>query len=343
MAKQNEGLPFGIGLLLNTGGVMQKNILDYKNGFDITTYHLLSMFQKTTQMFEYGGDFDEDDKISKHILESITQIKGFSVISKENGKLYANVGLLGGVPRYDYLPSKLIVNNPYIPINTQYTIDEDCVFFKNDEFAWGLFPVHTYFAEKLKTNDMSRRVLLVNTRAMQMLYSNDASTNEAIKEAFRKLENGELSAIFDKNGLPDAENVKSYPFGSKESSQTLIQLLEDYQYQRGSWWNEMGVQSNYNMKRETITSSENILNVDSLLPFADNMLNTRKENVEKVNKMFGRNWTVEFSSAWTKLRKEIAQKEAILANEANQNESDESLTVRQEKEVEENEDNEARS
>ena len=46
------------------------------------------------------------------------------------------------------------------------------------------------------------------------------------------------------------------------------------------------------------------------------MLEARKECVEKVNKMFGRNWTVDFSSAWKKIRKEIAQKEEALEAEA---------------------------
>ena len=35
------------------------------------------------------------------------------------------------------------------------------------------------------------------------------------------------------------------------------------------------------------------------------MLKCRKLGAEQVNKMFGTNWTVEFSSAWKKLRKEI--------------------------------------
>ena len=59
------------------------------------------------------------------------------------------------------------------------------------------------------------------------------------------------------------------------------------------------------MKRETITANENILNVDGLLPLCDDMLRCRKLGAEQVNKMFGTNWTVEFSSAWKKLRKEI--------------------------------------
>lgn len=316
---QNDGL-YDLALMLNTGLVQQKNILNFKDNNDIVMYHLMSMFNKTNSMFEYGGDFDEEDKITKRWLESITQLKGYSCIHKDKNKkgdLYCDWALLGGKPRYDYLPENLIVNNPYSKINEQFVIDENCVLFRNDTFAWGLYPLHLYYANQLKDNDQSRRVLLVVSRAMQLLYSADSDTSKAIENAFKKLEAGELAAIFDNNAMSDEfEQIKSLDFSSKQTSQTLIQLLEDKQYCKGSWWNEMGVQSNYNMKRETITSSENILNVDSLLPFADNMLNARKEDVEKVNEMFDRHWTVDFSSAWKKIRKEIKQKEEALEAEA---------------------------
>ncbi len=308
MAKQDTNLlaNFGLSALFNYGGIQPKNILNFTDNNDITMYHLMSMFQKTNSMFEYGGDFGKgkSELIEKRYLEMLVQLKGYCCISEVKGKLYCNFGTLGGEPRYDYLPSKFIVNNPYIPINKQYTIDKDCVLFKNDMFGWGLYPLNLYYAVKLRDNDQSRRVMMITSRAMQILYSTDTDTTKAIKQAYRELEKGELSAIFDDNVM--GEQLKSIPFGAQQSSQTFIQLLEDYQYNKGSWWNEMGIQNNYNMKRETITSSENILNIDSLLPFSDNMLNARKENIDKINKMFGTNWTVDFGSAWKKLRNEIA-------------------------------------
>ena len=308
---------YGLGLLINQGCVQQKNILNFKNNNDIIMYHLMMMFQKTMSMFEYGGDFDKEEKISLRWLEGSTQIKGYTCIHEWKGKLYCDWALLGGKPRYDYLPEKLIVNNPYTGCNKTYTIDKDCVMFKNDEFGWGLYPIHCYYANKLCDNDQSRRVLMIMTRAMQMLYSSDEDTTKAIQEAFRKLTDGELAAIFDDNAISEAfDQIKSLPFGAQASSQTMIQLLEDSQYFKASWWTDRGVQANYNMKRETITSSENILNVDSLLPFSDNMSKSREKNVEKVNKMFGRKWTVDFGSAWKKLRKELKQKEEALAVEA---------------------------
>ena len=101
-------------------------------------------------------------------------------------------------------------------------------------------------------------------------------------------------------------NLKqALPLAAQTSAQTIIQLLERTQYIKGSWLNELGVQSNYNMKRETITANENILNVDNLLPFTDNMLYSRNEAMKELERVFGLKWTYKFSSSWQKLRTEI--------------------------------------
>ena len=183
------------------------------------------------------------------------------------------------------------------------------------------------YATKMTDNDLSRRLLMVNTRALNLLLAKDSDVFNSLMEVLRKLENGELSAILDDN-LEMVDTLKSIPFGVEKSSQTFIQLLEDMQYCRGSWWNDMGVQSNYNMKRESITSSENILNVDSLMPFADTMLEQRQLAVEKINKRFGVEWTVDYSSAWKKLRTELKLKEEQLRKET-ENIGKDSVTVTQ--------------
>ena len=279
-------------------------------------HQMMLMFIKTNTMFEYGGDFgkDKSDKITKRYMELVIQSRGYCAIAEKDDKLYATFGTLGGRPRWDYLPSKAIIANPYIPLYKECIIDEDCVVIPNDAMYYGLMPLHLYYATKMTDNDLSRRLLMVNTRALNLLVAKDSDVFNSLEKLLEKLENGELSAILDDTTLP-VDNLKSIPFGTDKSSQTFIQLLEDMQYCRGSWWNDMGVQSNYNMKRESITSSENILNIDSLMPFADTMLEQRQLAVEKINKMFDVNWTVDYSSAWKKLRTELKLKEQQLVKE----------------------------
>ena len=143
---------------------------------------------------------------------------------------------------------------------------------------------------------------------MNIAVAENKNDKDELDNLFKSLKNGEVKAILSKNF---EEKLYTLPFGSDGSSQTIIQLLEDKQYIKGSWLNELGIQSNYNMKRETITANENMLNIDNLLPFTDDMYNSRKIGIEKVNEMFGLEIKFGFSSAWKKLRDEISKIENV--------------------------------
>ena len=62
---------------------------------------------------------------------------------------------------------------------------------------------------------------------------------------------------------------------------------------------------NYNMKRESITSSEAQLGEGALLPKPDDMMDMRKMAVKDIRDVFDETWTVEFSSAWRDLHQSI--------------------------------------
>ena len=92
---------------------------------------------------------------------------------------------------------------------------------------------------------------------------------------------------------------------SASSNNTIISLIELLQYHRANWFNDIGLSSNYNMKREALNSGESSMNNDILLPLIDNMLVCRKEAVEKVNAKYGTNIQVELTSSWEDNQEEI--------------------------------------
>ena len=75
-------------------------------------------------------------------------------------------------------------------------------------------------------------------------------------------------------------------------------LIESIQYIKGSWYNEIGINAAFNMKREAINEAEATLNEDILYPTVDLMLECRQVALEKVNKMYGTNISVELDSIW---------------------------------------------
>ena len=78
----------------------------------------------------------------------------------------------------------------------------------------------------------------------------------------------------------------------------ITQLIELIQYYKASMYNELGLNANYNMKRERLNLGEVSMNVDVLLPYVDNMLKERQNAVEKINAMFDTEISVKLASSW---------------------------------------------
>ena len=71
------------------------------------------------------------------------------------------------------------------------------------------------------------------------------------------------------------------------------------------------------MKREYLSAEEIAANTDVLLPLVDDMLQCRQDALEKVNKMFGTNITVEKNSSWDNKARESEAEIKSMENESN--------------------------
>ena len=269
------------------------------NQEELVQYHVMSMLNKTARMFDVDG---LPETIKLRDLELLIQTSGYAIIVEEDGKHYALYGTLGGEPNQNYMPTIAVVANPYLKLSKTYTIGKDCVIIPNDTFYMGLLPMDKYYGKQLATTDISMDMLVVNTRAQFALLADNDNAKRSCEEFLSQLAKGKRGVLMDKSIY---DKIQALPLAAQTSAQTIIQLLERTQYIKGSWLNELGVQSNYNMKRETITANENILNVDNLLPFTDNMLYSRTEAMKELERVFGLKWTYKFSSSWQKLRTEI--------------------------------------
>lgn len=107
---------------------------------------------------------------------------------------------------------------------------------------------------------------------------------------------------------------------------TFTDLIEYQQYLKASWFNEIGLNANYNMKREKLSTTESQMNSDALLPLVDDMLEQRRLGVEKVNEMFGTNITVDFCSSWKKLIEEFESNQLDSGGDINETGNDDEDT-----------------
>jgi len=247
------------------------------------------MLARTLSMFEYEN---MPDSIPPLEVEKQLQKQGFTFITEIEGKLYALTGGLGGYPDVYGNPTQIIISNPYIEYNATLDINNDGVLIMNDDMMKGLNPLFEQYNTLLTENEISMYVNLYNTRIQTLISAGDDATRESAEKYLQKVQEGELGVIGE-NQLFDGIRAQN----SSDKSDLTNQLVEFHQYIKASLYNEIGLNSNYNMKRERLISDEVKMN-DSLYPLIHNMLSNRKRGIEKVNAMFNHNIDVMFGSIW---------------------------------------------
>lgn len=256
------------------------------------------MLIRLQKMFKYDN---LPDTIPREMLECYLLQNGVCFITKVNDKLYAFEGTMGGEPDPYYRPTLFIVANPALKFNKSLDLWKDGVLMRNDSLWLGLFPLMARYATMMSENLVTMRSADVMLRVVAMLTAPDDATRTAAEMYIRKLEKGEFSVIGE-NRFFDGVKLQSPP---SNNGSYLTQFIELQQYLKASFYNEIGLNANYNMKREAIMEGESSLNEDSLLPLCDEMLRCRQEDIARVNEMFGTNISVDFDSAWAQNVKEL--------------------------------------
>ena len=280
-------------------------------------------------MFKYDG---LPDTIPQKWLEHYLLCNGNCIIARGKGdELYAFVGGMGTKINTYYVPGGYIVANPYFNAgvypDTDSAADEsyskefinghDCVLIYNDTYSQGVLPMLHRYCTQLVENDITISIADILARATLNISTADDKTKASAELYLKRLRDGDLAVLSEKAFI-EGLNVREF----SAASNSITNLIELHQYIKASLFNELGLNSNYNMKRESINSNESQLNDDMLHPLIDNMLKERQMGLDKVNEMFGTNITVSFDSAWLENEKEEQMILSGVDNEDNTNSFD---------------------
>ena len=266
------------------------------------------MFNRTQSMFKYDG---LPETIPQIYLERYLQVYGHCIITKVNNELYAFWGGFAGTPDVYYNPTQYVVSNVALNLYKTFDIDKDCILCRNDSNIQGLSFIFKKYGCLLVENTLTIYSLLKTARASLLLSATDDKTKKECDIFIDKLESGDVYCIGEN---PFFEGVKVH--STMQGSAGLInQFIELEQYIKASCLNEIGLNANYNMKRESLNSAESALNDDFLIPLIDNMLACRKDFVNKVNEMYNTNITVELNSAWLTNKLEDIKQDSLANND----------------------------
>lgn len=277
------------------------------------------LLSRLLRMFQYKN---LPDTIPHEIFDRYLMEYGIACITEVNGKLFVFSGNLGGPQDVYYRPTEFIISNPHIktsdgqlftanvPVYSDFTDDTTGqpvgsdfkqvkgVLIRNDLDWVGLHPLISRYAYLMAENTLTLRTADVMLRIIALISGKTDKELASANEYLKSLEKGEMGVIGE-SAFHEGIELQSPP---SNNGSYLTQFIEYQQYLKGSFFNEVGLSANYNMKREAIGKGESTLDEDALLPLCDNMLTCRREDLQKVNDMFGTSIEVEFSSSWLENR-----------------------------------------
>ena len=271
-------------------------ICDLRDKTQIAQEYYTQFVNRLDSMFKWTG---LPETIPEFIFERYLKLNGWCGIGKAtplNGEegLYCFFGGLGSKPDEYYQPTEIIMANPVLG-SKSYKINEDVVWAKNDSLHEGLSRLLSRYSHLLASNDISINIAQVTTR---MPFIITAETENELKsaEAFiQKAEDGHIAII---KATAFNGGVTPTPMEQSSGGGLLKSLIELHQYLKAQLSIDIGISSNFNMKRERINTAEVETNSPYLLPLVDEMLKFRKQICKDVKEMFNEDWTVELDSAW---------------------------------------------
>ena len=287
------------------------------------------MLARLQKMFRYSG---LPDSIPRQYLENYLLVNGSCIIARDKKKpsdqnIYAFVGAAGGEPDIYYRPTRYMVANPSLNFSAEYYISStdpnhelDAVLIRNDTMWQGLYPMMARYAALISENLLTIRTADVMLRVLALITAPDDSSRLAADQFLKDITDGHLASIAE-NRFLDGIRMQNPP---SNNGSYLTQFIELHQYLVGSFYNEVGLNANYNMKREALSESETGLNDDSLMPLCEDMLRCRREDMQAVNDLFGTSIEVDFDSSWLEntierllsLKQQSSEASSQLANPA---------------------------
>ena len=253
------------------------------------------MLNRTNNAFVWDG---LPKTIKPHILERYFQTFGNicctevldipeTAKNREKG-LYIFFGGLGGELDENYEPTLYTVANPYLNFSKNLNIGVDCVRGRNDTNGIGLLPLFVKYASMMNENEISMNMLSICYRIDNLVSADNDRTFESAKGYFDDIVRGQFGMINSTEFFDGIRNDKT-----STSGRTIKDLIEYEQYLKASWYNEIGLNSNYNMKRERMVASESQMNDDALIPLIYDMLKNRKKFIDDLKEMYGDKYDLE--------------------------------------------------
>lgn len=227
----------------------------------------------------------DEQYLSRTLIEN-----GVAALISQGGELYAVQGNIGGELNAYYKGTSFIYANPVLG-SGQPEIGKNCAViwltsYDEDKtvVSCGLRDLIDSTASILADNWLSLSIALKNTRLQAFITGQNESERTSAEIAMRRMYDGEPFTVALENLVG---SIKVNPISEKSGAKDILQeLIEVHQYTLAMFYQELGINANFNMKRERLTTSEVDLNTECLDTIIDNIERTINKGLEIANALY---------------------------------------------------------
>ena len=214
--------------------------------------------------------------------------------TKGDGELRALDCAIAGEPDIYYMPREVLIVNPAfkgysytLPIHSDQVAIvycRECDRYQYARNTGGLYPLISSTAQLLADNTASINVATKNMRLTNILAADDTNTVSSMQLSLRKMYDGEPAIIVQKTLL---DKIEPIPLTDHTNTQQLIQLLEVRQYIYAHFYEQIGLKTNDQRKKERLITAELDDGAELALFNVSDMLASVTKGIEEVNRDFG--------------------------------------------------------
>lgn len=259
-------------------------------------YYYTSLLSKVMQMFKWSG---LPETINIDYLNMLLLTEGTAGVMEHKGEPHCFSGNLGGEQDIYYRPTLFTVANP--KHSKSAVIGEECIVCFNTSLdQWGstggLHQLIITTAQMIADNVTSLNIIQKNTRLSPIITADTSAVKKSIDIILSRMYEGKTFQCVDTD-LIDEVKV-NYLSNSNVNNDSITKLIELQQYIIANFYHSIGINSNYNLKRERLISDEIEINNDCLRVNISNMLECRKVFCKELNEKFNLNCSVELGEEW---------------------------------------------
>lgn len=241
------------------------------------------LFSRVMRLFK-----EKTDPIPPKEIEIRLMMQGHCGIAPLKGELTAFWGIPNGISKYDDIKPFYSCRCPVWSGNLK--VGRDCEVILNNTLMNPLYDMVHHYATLLAHNEVTYIHTMVNARkAGGVPVATTQKQKNSIMNFLGKIFNGQMDVVTDigNMGLDYVGVNNGVAIGAEELWNARERILS-------AFLSDIGVQTGYD-KRSNSVADEVVSGTPSMLINLDDMINSRKEGFDVVNKHWGTNWTIELN------------------------------------------------